>query len=41
MPREVKTLGRNDTLDIARDVMALGCVCLIPTLKNDAERKTQ
>ena len=32
MTREVKTLGRNDTLDIARDVMALGRIRHLPVL---------
>ena len=32
MTREVKTLGRNDTLDIARDVMVLGRIRHLPVL---------
>jgi CBS domain-containing membrane protein len=32
MTREVKTLGRNDTLDIAQDVMALGRIRHLPVL---------
>lgn len=32
MTREIKTLGRNDTLDIARDVMAFGRIRHLPVL---------